>query len=206
MFRLTIASIAALLVAPLAHAQPRTPQLPLAPGVMPGSPWGPGMPFVPAGPIPQNSVGRGNQVFFPVALPWGWGVGWGYQTFNPWTGYGYSYGGVLPPGPMVPQTTVVETPRQPDPSVVLANEFPAKLTVQLPAAGEIWLDGKKVSSESSEEQVLISPTLQQNQQYTFLVKARWSRGGKTYEAKRSITLGPGDRSRLAIISGDEVRE
>ena len=187
-------------VAATATAQPG--RLPLSPGVMPASPYGPGMP--PAGPIPQQR-GQGNSVYFPVALPWGWGIGWGYQTYSPWTGYGYSYGGLLPGFPAAPAASV-EPPRRPDMVVVLANEFPATLTLQFPAAAEVWLDGKKLKGEASEERALTSPVLTPAQKYTFAVRARWTSGGKTYEATRSIALGAGDRSRLSIVSGDEVKE
>ena len=54
--------------------------------------------------------------------------------------------------------------------------------------------------------ILTSPVLRQGQQHTFLVKARWNSDGKTYETKRAVTLGAGDRSRLLIVSGDEVKE
>jgi uncharacterized protein (TIGR03000 family) len=90
--------------------------------------------------------------------------------------------------------------------VALANEFPAKLTLQLPAAGEVWLGGKKVSTEKNAEQLLISPVLKPDEKYTFDVKMRWTKGGKTYEAKRNVTIGAGESSRLVIFSGDEVRE
>jgi uncharacterized protein (TIGR03000 family) len=211
MFRITIASVALVLLASVASAQPQPRQLPLAPGIMPGSPWGPGMPFVPAGPVVRpvaNNV-AGNRVFFPVAMPWGWGVGYGYQTFSPWTGFGYSYGGILPSEDFAPQpsTIIIQPPSRPEPTTIaLANEFPATLTLQLPAAGEVWLAGKKVTTEKAEEQVLISPVLKPDQQYRFDVKARWTHDGKTYEAVRTITLNPGERSRLQIISGDEVRK
>lgn len=196
-------------LASVANAQPRQPQ-PLSPGVMPANPIGPGLPF-PAGAIPQRpGPDSPNTVFFPVALPTGWGVGWAYQTFSPWTGFSYVYGGIVPPGaPMLQQQVIVEqpaAPRRAEPTVILANEFPATLTVQLPAAAEVWLDGKKVKGDKAEEVVLTSPVLTANQEYTFLVKARWSSKGKTYEAKRAVTLKAGDRSRLGIVSGDEVRE
>jgi uncharacterized protein (TIGR03000 family) len=162
------------------------------------------MPFAPTSPVPQ----RPGTVLVPVILPWGWGAGWGYQTYNPWVGFGYSFGGILPAYPTVPmpQVTTTPEPRQSDPVVVLAREYPATLTVQLPTAAQVWLDGKKVSDTTSEEHVLTSPILKQGDQYTFLVKARWTSKGKTYETKRAVTLGPGDRSRLLIVSGDEVKE
>jgi uncharacterized protein (TIGR03000 family) len=207
MCRAGIALVVLAALTPLAGAQPQPQQLPLAPGVMPASPIGPGTQFLPAGPIAsRGGPGVSNAVYFPVAMPWGWGMGWGYQTYNPWVGFGYSYGGILPTYTAPAQPVGVDQPQRPEPVVVLVNEFPATLTVQFPAAAEVWVDGTKVKGDAVEEQILTSPVLKPTQQYTFLVKARWTMKGKTYEAKRAVTLGPGDRSRLMIVSGDEVRE
>ena len=184
-------------LAATATAQPG--RLPLSPGVMPASPYGPGMP--PSGSFSQRA-GQGFNVFFPPSAPFGWG----YQAYSPWTGYGYSYGGLLPAFPAAPAPVTVEPLRRPDPVVVLAQEYPATLTLQFPAAAEVWLDGKKMTGEATAERALTSPVLTQTQQYTFAVRARWTTGGKTYEAKRSVALGAGDRSRLYIVSGDEVKE
>ncbi|WP_162665801.1 hypothetical protein [Gemmata massiliana] len=93
----------------------------------------------------------------------------------------------------------------PQPRVVLANEFPAILSLQLPAAADIWVNGEKVKGGVSEECVLMSPVLKQGEQYTFDVKARWAVNGKTYENVRTVTLGSGDRSRLLVVSGVEVK-
>jgi uncharacterized protein (TIGR03000 family) len=160
---------------------------------------------IPTAPIPQQAGGASN-VFFPVVMPWGWGLGWGYQTYNPWVGYGYSYGGIVPPGYTAPQPVFVERPLPPEPTVVLANAFPATLTAQFPAAAEVWLDGKKLAGAAAEERVLTSPVLGPNRRYAFKLKARWTGGGKTYETTRTVTLGGGDRSRLVVLSGDEVKE
>jgi uncharacterized protein (TIGR03000 family) len=204
MFRagIAVAALTALVAAATpASAQPILP-LSNAPGIVPFP--------VPASAIPQRpGPGAPNTVFFPVAMPWGWGVGWGYQTYNPWTGFGYNYGGLIPPegfeAPPPPQPVAV-FPRRREPTVVLANEFPATLTIQFPAAAEVWLNEKKVAGKPTEEQTLTSPVLKPDQTYTFLVKARWTSGGKTYETKRAVTLGSGSRSRLLVISGDEVKE
>jgi uncharacterized protein (TIGR03000 family) len=207
MFRPILAVIAAALLTATADAQPRP--LPLAPGVMRGSPWGPGMPFVRPTAAPRIGFGggfsRGGVVlpggagYFPY-LPYGYGYGYG--------GYGYGrYGfGGYGIDDIVTQPVPVAPPTPPDPVVVLAGEFPATLSLQFPAAAEVWVGGKKVAGAASEERVLISPVLKAGQNYTFDVKARWTSGGKTYEAKRNVTLGSGDRSRLLIVSGDEVRE
>jgi uncharacterized protein (TIGR03000 family) len=138
----------------------------------------------------------GAPVFpFPV-FGFGGYLPYGYYDYPD---YGYRYvPGVLDSPPGVP---VAPT----DPGVALANEFPAKLTVQFPAAAEVWLNGKKTDGKG-EEQVLTSPVLRPGQTFTFEVKARWQVGGKTYEANRTVTLAPGDKSRLFVVSGTEVKE
>lgn len=207
MFRTATALVALVGLASVAGAQQ-----PLSPGVMPASPIAPGtQSFIPFGSITQRpGMDSPNTVFFPVILPTGWGVGWAYQTFSPWTGFSYTYGGIVPttvPAVALPgQQVIVNQPPRAEPVVALANEFPATLTVQLPAAAEVWLDGKRVKGSTAAEWALTSPVLTPGQTYTFLVKAQWTSGGKTYEAKRAVTLGPGDHSRLGILSGDEVKE
>ena len=90
---------------------------------------------------------------------------------------------------------------------MLAREFPATLTLQFPAAADVWLDGKKVEGSAAEERVLTSPTLKPGEDYTFALKARWTADGKTYEATRSVKVGPGDRSRLfdRLGTGSEIK-
>ncbi len=168
-------------------------------------------PYVPGAQLPAASVPQGAQggtVYFPVALPTGWGIGWGYQTYNPWTGFSYAFGGIVPTNSVISgaPASVAESAQRPERTVVLSNEFPATLSLQFPAAAEVWLDGKKVSGDAAAERVLTSPVLRPDQTYTFNVKAHWTIGDKTYETTRVVKLGPGDRSRLLIVSGDEVRK
>jgi uncharacterized protein (TIGR03000 family) len=216
MFRIGVGLVALLMFATVGSAQPRprprppiTPpivappaQFPLAPGVMPGSPWGPGMPF--QTPSFLQPPPGSKPVFVPVASPFGFGFG--NPFFSPWAGIGYGFGGY---GYAVePQYLPSPAPEQrgTDSVIPLAREFPATLTLQFPAAAEVWLNGKKLDGEASEERVITSPVLKMNEKYTFEVKARWKQGGKTYEAKREVAVGSGDRSRLFIVSGEEVKE
>jgi uncharacterized protein (TIGR03000 family) len=149
-------------------------------------------------------VPPGGIVFFPNVAYGGFAGFPVYSYGYPFgLNYGLNYGYDVPPLPPGPLTVDLPPSR---PEVVLANEFPATLTLQVPAAAEVWLAGKKVSSEKAAEQVLTSPFLKAGEKYTFDVKARWTQKGKTFEAKRSVTVNPGDRSRLSVISGDEVRE
>jgi len=176
------------------------------------------MPFAPTTPIPpvQSQASQQNlPIFNPILLGWGFG----YQSYNPYFygptyNYGYGYGngfgngyGTVPPIVISQsqQNTVVQASGQAPANAVLTNEYAATLTLQLPVAGEVWLNGKKVNSEESVDHVLVSPVLRSSGSYTFDVKARWTYKGKTFEAKRAVTLGSGERSRLMLVSGDEVR-
>ena len=161
MFRIAIAFVALAVFASVASAQPR--RLPLAPGVTPGSPWGPGMPFTP---VPSNpnqpatalsGVGFpgfgfpgngffGGGFYTPVVSPFSYGWGPFYNMSGAW--FGYDPGVTIPP-PFTPLPSTNGYAGPAEPTVALANEFPARLTLQLPAAGEVWMDGKKVSAETS---------------------------------------------------------
>jgi uncharacterized protein (TIGR03000 family) len=174
------------------------------------------MPFVPPASATQRpaagfgfGVRQPNVVFAPVALPWGYGYS---PYYAPYGGFGYGYGGnivtqvIVPAQPVITLDPPVGVVTRPQPAVVLANQFPATLTLQFPSSAEVWLNGKKLEGAASDERVLTSPVLKTGERYTFDVKARWTTGGKTYETKRNIALGSGDRSRLLIVSGDEVKE
>ena len=196
MFRTLIGLVTLIALSASASAQPGTTRnWPYVPGAQ-----------LPAASIPQGA--QGNVIYFPVALATGWGIGWGYQTYNPWTGFSYAFGGIVPTNTMLPTGAMsqAESPRRPERTVVLSNEFPATLALQFPAAADVWLNGKKVSGDAATERVLTSPVLRPDQSYAFNIKARWTSGDKTYETTREVKLGSGDRSRLLIVSGDEVRK
>lgn len=208
------AALAAL--ASVASAQPRA--LPLSPGVMPGSSIGPGTQFLPQPtprfvPTSRNSgitamarsgdpIGFGSsRNFYGYGTGFGYGYGgYGYGGYGYGGGYGYpnisieTFGGpsfipVLPP----------------QPNVVLANEFPATLTIQLPPGKDMKVNGK-TAEDTPAGYTLTSPALPSGEKYTFKVDVRWQSGGKTYEARRVVTVGAGERSRLLIVSGEEVDE
>jgi uncharacterized protein (TIGR03000 family) len=136
-----------------------------------------------------------------LTAPGYWGYG-NYIPFGyvPYYGFGYDEPYIAPnfqPTPAVGAT--------PAPLVQISNEFPATLTLQLPAAGTVWVNGVKSEGKPNTEWALTSPVLQSGGRYTFDIKARWSAGGKDYEADRSITVDGGKRSKLMIVSGTEVK-
>ncbi len=173
------------------------PPLPLGPGIHSGNPWGPGMPFTPR---PQPP-GRGTTDAPPrplILLPWV------FPGYFPWSwGPGYGYPLVVPLGPLA--VPAAEPPRR-EPAILLSGEAPARLTIQFPAAAEIWVDGRKQPGEPRTEHVLTSPVLQPPQTHTFEIHACWWVDGKTYEAQRTVTLGAGERSRLLVVSGRVVEK
>src|SRR5262249_53194086 len=126
--------------------QPKIP-LPLSPGVMPGSPWGPGAPFAPDRPPPPPPPRRRapREVVFP-AFDFACVADCSfYDCCRPFAsrysvGSGYDWSIRAPIAVAVPITL---TPQYEDPPPILANEFPATLSLQFPAAADVWLSGKK---------------------------------------------------------------
>jgi uncharacterized protein (TIGR03000 family) len=199
-FRILITSLALTAFVAAASAQERP--LPLAPGVFPGSPIGPGMPSA-VNPSPRPSQAQLQSA--PAFIPNYW---WGYGGFLPYSPYG-GWGGFPPPVnvvvPVAAPEPAARAVARPVESVQLANEFPATLTLQLPVAGDVWVNGKKAPGGASEDHVLTSPVLAAGKSYTFDVKARWTLDGKTYEATRLVTVGSGDRTRVIVVTGTAVK-
>ena len=88
----------------------------------------------------------------------------------------------------------------------LSGEATATLVVQLPAAAEIWVGGKRVKGDPATEWTLTSPALKAGESHTFEVKSRWKVDGKTFEATRSVPVAAGLRSRSVVVSGTVVKE
>lgn len=202
MFRAAVALLSAVVFAPSAGAQPR--QLPLSPGVFPGSTIGPGTQFIPqAGPrfVPPRPVAPA----IPCA-PCSPYPPLGYGFYGPLVGFGPYYNPYAEPLVVIVEPQLVVPARPTEPGIVLANEFPAALRVQFPATARVWLDGKEVGGAKQDEFAFESAALPLGSTHTFALKARWELNGKTYEATRSVPVRAGDRSRLQIVSGTEVRE
>jgi uncharacterized protein (TIGR03000 family) len=148
---------------------------------------------------PNTTSGLGNTRLGAIR-PFGFGTGLGF------VGAG-AFGNAAPVNPNNFSAPIPPPIPNPDlPGTVLVKEFPATLTVQLPPTSEMWLDGKGVTADQTDEHVFTSPDLKPGEEYTFKVKIRWMRDGKTYQANRTVTLGPGDKSRLLIASGEEVKD
>jgi uncharacterized protein (TIGR03000 family) len=146
----------------------------------------------------------------------------GYYSVYPYSSYypyydgfggGFITGGYSPlyvvPGPdeydLPPPMAAPAFPPE-APFVGLSGEFPAALSLQFPAAASVWLDGKEVGGTPATEVTLKSPILRPGQKHTFHIRARWETNGRTYETTKEVTLGPGDRSRLLVVSGTPVTD
>jgi len=87
-----------------------------------------------------------------------------------------------------PQTTTIVLPTPPD-------ELHARLSLTVPLRSRVWLAGKEVDANATPI-VLQSPTLRDDQSYTFDVKVTWQDGSKTEERTRSVVVGAGDEKSL----------
>lgn len=146
----------------------------------------------------------------PVVLPW----------IRPplWGGY---YGGFysefyLPP--LIPQPRLGVVPVTPSPVVPAVNPAriaedtdraaalaPATLTLQLPAAADVWLNGEPQASSADATRTLSSPPLRLGSEFKFSVRARWVEGGMTYEATPTSTVRAGERGKLTVYAGTPVK-
>jgi hypothetical protein len=112
------------------------------------------------------------------------------------------------------------------PPVAASGVSSATLAVQFPATAEVWVGGKKLQGDAVTERpmtssaliaaevhgsqptewTVTSPVLNPGETHTLEVKGRWSVGGKTFEASRSVNVTAGNRARLIVVSGTEVQQ
>jgi uncharacterized protein (TIGR03000 family) len=213
MSRLLLGAAAVLLLPTATLAQ--FPQRPLPPS-SPGLAAGTGGMFFRPGPLGMGA-GFPTPFYYNRGVIGGYGGLYPYQQFYaPYSSYyggfvtgGYGYSPYFTvPGPFAydqPAMEYIPPPSVPQRVVELSDEYPANLTLEFPAAAKVWLDGKEVAGEPGKERVLTSPVLKTGQQYTFKLRAEWEVKGKTYEYTREVTLGPGDKSKLLVMSGTEKK-
>ena len=77
------------------------------------------------------------------------------------------------------------------------------LTVELPFAGDLWLNGVR-QPKSSAKHELIGPALVPGESMEFVVRATWVREGVAYEYDRTIEMNAGDRKAIVVFNGTPV--
>lgn len=110
---------------------------------------------------------------------------------------------------IVPQPVVMAPPANParlaEDADRAAATAPATLTLELPAAADVWLDGEQQPSSADTTRTLTSPALAIGREFTFRIRARWIESGTTYEADKASTVRAGERGKVAIYAGTAVK-
>lgn len=132
-----------------------------------------------------------------------------------WGGFGYYPGVYLPGYYQIPQVFV--PPQAPpllpplSPARVTENtdraaaEVSATLTLTLPAAADVWLNGDKLPSSADPSRTLTSPPLRIGEGFTFRVRAEWVEEGVTYETAQVSSVRAGERGKLTVYAGTRVK-
>lgn len=169
-------------------------------------------------------IASGPNALWPLrtVVPSRFGVGGGALSGYPqaWLPSG-PWGGVAYPWPFVPTYNFVQPipvpvqvpvpaatapARTTEPLIDVSGTSRATLVLQFPAAAEVWVDGKKGDGDATTEWTLTSPILNAGEKYTFDVTGRWKSGGKAFESQRTVAVAAGDRSRVIVLSGTEIKE
>lgn len=166
------------------------------------------------GSMPQVPIPGTLPMARPAAPPLanGWWFGGGYPGaynggfYSPWfyspgfygNGFSYGYGSYPAPAP-------APEPAPAKPQIVPGTAFAATLTIQLPVAGDVWVNGLKEPGTFDSFKVTTT-AIARGAEETYTVRAVWVLDGKKYAAERKVPLGAGDRVKLTIASGDPVPE
>ena len=66
----------------------------------------------------------------------------------------------------------------------------ATIRVQVPADAQIWF-GDSLTQQQGVDRIFESPPLEGNRDYSYTIKARWTKDGKPEERTRQVTVQPG---------------
>jgi uncharacterized protein (TIGR03000 family) len=153
-------------------------------------------------------------------VAYGYGLPFGsYQLFNPYDPYQYPGRGAYYPRdsfyPLPYGQELYYGPRLlfrdrgypgPGPEVVIPALEPVPadaegpnvtVEVNVPADAEVWFDGKK-TAQTGTSRVFHSPPVRPGVNYLYLVRAKWSEGGREMEQVQTITVHAGEHARLAF--------
>jgi len=82
------------------------------------------------------------------------------------------------------------------------GNMPATLNVQVPADAQVWFDGES-TSQGGMDRTFRSPPLEQGQNYSYEVKARWNENGKDIERTRKVRIHAGERVNVNFMANEE---
>jgi uncharacterized protein (TIGR03000 family) len=82
------------------------------------------------------------------------------------------------------------------------GNMPALINVQVPPDAQVWFDDVNTSQRGM-ERVFRSPPLQQGQDYSYEVKARWNENGKDVERTRKVRIHAGERVFVNFRANEE---
>lgn len=142
---------------------------------------------------------------FPTFYPTFWGGGYGYGFYG-----GFDFPGYFsqPTVVVVPQPVFVAPPNpariaeDADRAAAVAS---ASLTLELPAAADVWLDGEKQPSSPDATRTLSSPPMKLGAEYAFRVRAEWVEGGTKYRTEQTSTVRAGERGKLTVYAGTPIK-
>ncbi len=165
---------------------------------------------------------RGNTIEFVgprgTAVPFfSGGIGGYYPSYGLAAGfaYGYPYGIGYSPylSPFTPPSdgsaNVAPPPLLPTGSGPVTNirlsGLPTTLTLEFPAAADVWLNGTRVDGSAAATRELTSPTVEPGTPYVFDVRAEWTADGKTYGYDRKVTVAGGERAKVTVLAGTPLK-
>ena len=74
----------------------------------------------------------------------------------------------------------------------------ARLTLQVPATAEVFVEGEKLQSVGATREVLSTP-LEAGLTYNYSISVRWAEGNKQREQKFKVPVRAGDRPTLMVL-------
>ena len=168
------------------------------------SKYQPGVVGVPVA-VPVQQFGFAGHGILPNVnyYPGFYGFGYGYGYGNPYW-YQSPYRVAPQQAAPTPQIPNLRVSQEPNWLKIASAERSARITVQIPSEGHIWLEGQ-LPGETGTSRELSSPPLKPDSKYTFHIHMRWNKAGIDYEANRTVEAVAGETTKLIIFAGTPVK-
>src|SRR5262249_53201070 len=118
--------------------------------------------------------------------------GGGYPWYNYQPYYGWHYHS---------HTTEPKEAEQPQPP----KDTRAHIRVRVPAGGELWFNGTKVSGEETDHK-FVSPSLEPERRFFYEVRAQWQKNGRTVTETREVAVKAGAHIDVDFTKKDSVEK